>query len=150
MNKKLAMGFLVACLVILPLLAAPEKPTFQTAKSRALELHDSLIGLAAPQVRAKVTASARAARAYLAGCRKACDLHAFLTKDIKPRFARAGTDELRLLEALVFAETFKDMAQAEQLRLQDAMQQQQQVLQLISNISKSQHDTLKSIIQNLR
>ena len=34
--------------------------------------------------------------------------------------------------------------------LQNALQQQQQTLQMLSSISKSQHDTMKAIIQNLR
>jgi hypothetical protein len=46
--------------------------------------------------------------------------------------------------------TLEEIDQLDQLALQDAMQKQAQILQLISNISKIQHDTLKGIIQNLR
>jgi hypothetical protein len=43
-----------------------------------------------------------------------------------------------------------DMSRLDQLALQDALQKQQQMLQTISSIMKTQHDTLKAIIQNLR
>lgn len=46
--------------------------------------------------------------------------------------------------------TLEDIGQLDQVALQDAMQKQAQILQLISNISKMMHDTLKGIIQNLR
>lgn len=46
--------------------------------------------------------------------------------------------------------TLVDMGQMDQLDLQDAMQKQGQILQLMSNISKMIHDSLKGIIQNLR
>lgn len=36
------------------------------------------------------------------------------------------------------------------LDLQDSMQKQQQTMQMMSNLSKAQHDTLRSIINNLR
>ncbi len=43
-----------------------------------------------------------------------------------------------------------DMSQELQLQLQDAMNKQQQAMQILSNIMKNQHDTLKAIIQNMR
>ena len=43
-----------------------------------------------------------------------------------------------------------DDAQMANIDLQNSLQKQQQLLQTISNISKNQHDTLKSIIQNMR
>lgn len=55
---------------------------------------------------------------------------------------------LQKLEADLSAAS--DMAQLAQIDLQDAMQRQQQVTQMISNIMKSQHDTMKSTIQNLK
>jgi predicted nucleic acid-binding Zn-ribbon protein len=46
--------------------------------------------------------------------------------------------------------TLEEIDQLNQLDLQDAMQKQAQLLQLMSNISKQIHDTLKGIIQNLK
>ena len=43
-----------------------------------------------------------------------------------------------------------DMSQLQQLELQDALQKEQQAIQMISNIMKMQQDTLKRIIQNLK
>lgn len=43
-----------------------------------------------------------------------------------------------------------DMSQQLQLQLQDAMNKQQQAMQILSNIMKNQHDTLKSIINNMK
>lgn len=150
MANKVLVGSLTALPLIGLLVAAPEKMTFQDARVRALDLHRSLIGFAAPAVKEKVTASARAARAYLAKCGAGCDLGAFLSSDLKRRFSRAKAKEAQVLEALAFAETISDMSQMDQLKLQEAMQKQAQILQLISNISKMQHDTLKAIIQNMR
>jgi len=47
-------------------------------------------------------------------------------------------------------QTMTDMSQQLQLQLQDAMNKQQQAMQILSNIMKNQHDTLKSIINNLK
>ena len=47
-------------------------------------------------------------------------------------------------------QTMTDMSQQLQLQLQDAMNKRQQSMQVLSNIMKNQHDTLKSIINNLK
>ena len=47
-------------------------------------------------------------------------------------------------------QTMADMSQQLQLQLQDAMNKQQQAMQILSNIMKNQHDTLKSIINNMK
>lgn len=47
-------------------------------------------------------------------------------------------------------QTLSDISQMMQLELQDAMNKQQQAMQILSNIMKNQHDTLKAIIQNMR
>ena len=47
-------------------------------------------------------------------------------------------------------QTMSYISQQLQLQLQDAMNKQQQAMQTLSNIMKNQHDTLKSIIQNMR
>ncbi len=150
MDKKVLTGSLALILMVGPLLAAPEKMTFQEAKSKAAELHGSLIGSASPAVKARITASAQAARSYLAKCGAKCDLGTFLSADLKRRFTRVRPDELQLLETLAFSETVSDMSQMDQLKLQDAMQKQAQMMQTLSNISKMTHDTLKGIIQNMR
>lgn len=46
--------------------------------------------------------------------------------------------------------TMTDMSQLSQLQLQDAMNKQQQALQMLSNIMKHYHDTLTAIINNMR
>ena len=62
-----------------------------------------------------------------------------------PDDAQALIDEL---EARL--DTMSDDTQMMQLELQDAMQKQQQMMQTLSAIMKSQHDTLKAIISNMR
>ena len=47
-------------------------------------------------------------------------------------------------------QTMTDISQQLQLQLQDAMNKQQQSMQTMSNIMKNQHETLKSVIDNLR
>lgn len=47
-------------------------------------------------------------------------------------------------------QTITDTSSQLQLQLQDAMNQQQQAIQILSNIMKNQHDTLKAIIRNMR
>lgn len=150
MREELLAGSLAFVLLVGPLLAAPQDLTFQEAKAKAVELHGSLIGSASPAVKARIAASAQAARSYLAKCGAKCDLGTFLTADLKRRFPRVRPGELRLLETLSFAETLADMSQMDQMRLQDTMQKASQMMQTISNISKTTHDTLKSIIQNMR
>jgi hypothetical protein len=130
--------------------ASADKPSFQTAKTQAVGLHRSLISAASPSVRAKITASAQAAREYLAKCGRACDLQAFLAKDLRGRFTVKKDLDLQVLQALAFGEAFSDISQADQLKLQNEMEKQTQMIQLMSNISKTTHDTLKGIIQNLR
>ncbi len=43
-----------------------------------------------------------------------------------------------------------DLSALTRLRLQQAMQEQTQAFQIISNIMKNMHDTAKAIIQNMR
>lgn len=150
MKNKGIISYLVVFLYAGMLLAAVEKPSFQIVKGKALELHRSLIGFATPAVKSKIAAAAQAAKGYLAACGRTCDLGRFTSKDLKARFTGLTGQELPLLQALVFAETVGDDSQLDSLELQENMQKQSQFLQAISNIMKSQHDTLKAIIQNLR
>ena len=43
-----------------------------------------------------------------------------------------------------------DMSQMDQLKLQDAMNKQQQAMQTLSNLLKANHDTATAIINNLK
>jgi hypothetical protein len=72
-----------------------------------------------------------------------------------PEFKDPGQMSASELEQAINAttanlKTLEEIDQLDQLALQDAMQKQAQIMQLMSNISKIQHDTLKGIIQNLR
>jgi hypothetical protein len=149
MNRKAVIGSLSLFLAAAVLPAPAEKLSFQTAKAQALGLHRDLIAFAFPAVRSGITASAKAARAYLAQCGRACDLHAFLMKDIRGRFSLRKKAESRLLESLIFWVTIADMSELDQMELQDA-QQLNEVMSTLSAISKNSHDALKAIIQNLR
>jgi hypothetical protein len=64
----------------------------------------------------------------------------------------AGAEQARALlkDLNDTLQTMTDMGQMLNLALQDAMQKQQQVMQMLSAIMKNQHDTLKAIIQNMR
>jgi len=56
--------------------------------------------------------------------------------------------EMRTMEKQY--QTASDMTQMMQMELQDAMNKQSQAIQTLSAILKSQHDTVKAIIQNMR
>lgn len=58
--------------------------------------------------------------------------------------------KLKMEEMEGYLANMGDVKQDFQFRLQMAMQQQQQAMQIMSNISKMIHDTAKAIIQNLR
>ncbi len=47
-------------------------------------------------------------------------------------------------------QTITDISQQLQLQLEEAMNKQQQLMQTMSNIMKNQHDTLNSIIRNMK
>ena len=73
----------------------------------------------------------------------------FLERDV-PWYARNRD----LLDApyahIALYESLGDLSQMDNLMLQDAMQEQQELFQLLSNLSKSMHDTAKAIISNLK
>ncbi len=150
MKMKLAIGFMVGLFVLGSAQASKPQNSFETTRKRALEVHAALIPHVAPQVRAKISASAVAFRKYLVGCGRNCRLYRFSSEDLRARFKRVPERELHLLMALAFAEAVSDMTQMDQLALQDTMQQEQQFIQTISDIMKDENDTLKAIINNLR
>lgn len=150
MKMKLVIGLMVGLFVVGTVQAAKSQNAFETTRRRALEVHAALISHTAPQVRAKISASAVAFRKYLAGCGRNCRLYRFSSEDLRARFKRVPERELHLLMALAFAEAISDMTQMDQLALQDTMQKEQQFIQTISDIMKDENDTLKAIINNLR
>lgn len=69
------------------------------------------------------------------------------------RYERTWKDfviSLRKTNLNLSAESIHKLADELILNLQDAMQKNQQVMQMLSNIMKNMHDTTKSIIQNMR
>ncbi len=132
--------------------AAPrsDKVPFATTKRQIIELHASLITRAAPPVRARISASAEAARQYLATCGRSCRLYPFLRKDLTRRFTRLTDPEFRLLFGLVFAEMAQSNAEATELRLQEIFNKENQVLSLLTNLLNEKHETTSSVIDNLK
>lgn len=47
-------------------------------------------------------------------------------------------------------DTLDDMAQMDMLKMQDSMNQQSQLMQMMSNIIKQQNDTSKAIVNNMK
>lgn len=150
MKTKLGIGFMVGLFLVGTVQAATSQKAFESTRKRALEVRASLISHAAPQVRAKISASAVAFRKYLSGCGRNCGFYRFMSGDLRARFKRLPERELHLLMSLVFAEAVLDMSQMDQLALQDAMQKEGQCIQTISEIMKNENDTLKAIIKNMR
>ena len=138
------------CLIVGAAAGIIQEISFEDTRIKALEFHRSLIGYAMPEVRAKITASALAAKAYLAECKLKCDLNSFLSNDLKKRFPGISDKPLQLLIALVFAETVGDDSQLVKIEFKATLQKEQQIIQLMSNMMKNEHDTLKAIIQNLK
>ena len=58
--------------------------------------------------------------------------------------------ETLLVEAEDALETIEDMNQMDMLELQDAMEEQQRLLQMLSNIMKNMQDTMDAIVQNIK
>jgi hypothetical protein len=150
MKTKGIVIFLSAVLTFGVVAPAAGQTAFAAAKVKALDLHRSLIGFAAPQVRGKITASAQAVKSYLAQCGRGCDLEKFSASDLGNRFGRLSDSELSLLKALVFSELVGDSNRMDNIEMQDNLQAQQQFIQTILTIMKSQNDTLMEIIRKLR
>jgi hypothetical protein len=148
MKRTCIIGLLAGVLAIGITGAAPAKTPFETARGQAIALHRSLINDAKPQVRVKISASARAAKSYLVRSRQDCDLYQFCANDLRTRFPRITEQELQVLMVLVSAEIFSD-SQMANIDLQNVLQKQQQLIQLISNVAKSQEDTALSVIRKI-
>lgn len=58
--------------------------------------------------------------------------------------------QTEILAAEARLKILQDMSQLDQLSLQDAMQKQQQMIQTISNVMKTQQDTSQAIIRNIK
>jgi hypothetical protein len=128
----------------------PSPPTFESTMKKALDLYASLISRASPQVRTKINASALAFKNYLAQCSRNCDLYQFCLKDLMARFTSLTDSQLHLLMTLVFAEATSNMSQQMQFQLQGSMQIENRIFTTISNVLKTQHDTLNASISNIR
>ena len=61
--------------------------------------------------------------------------------------ATLGTLQSELEDSL---QLFQSLTEQDNLRLQQAAQEQQRIMQLLSNLMKIQHDTVKAIIGNVR
>lgn len=128
----------------------PPPATFESTRSEALELYASLISRAIPQVRAKISASAQAFKNYLAQCSRSCDLYQFCFRDLMARFTSLTDSQVHLLMTLVFAEAVSNMSQQMQLQLKTVMQIENRLFTTVSNVLKTQHDTLNASISNIR
>jgi hypothetical protein len=128
----------------------PPPATFESTRSEALELYASLISRGIPQVRAKISASAQAFKNYLAQCSRSCDLYQFCFRDLMGRFTNLTDLQVHLLMTLVFAEAVSNMNQQMQLQLKTGMQTETRIFTTVSNVLKTQRDTLNASISNIR
>lgn len=128
----------------------PLPPTFESTRKKALDLYASLISRAAPQVRAKINASALDFKNYLAQCSRSCDLYQFCFKDLMARFTSLTDTQVHLLMVLVFAEAASNMSQQMQLELKTVMQIEQRFMSAISNAMKATLEIQKATISNIR
>lgn len=75
----------------------------------------------------------------------------YIENDVVTSVLSSAKDAMTLEQELEQnLQTMSDMTQMMQLDLQDAMNKQAQAMQTLSAIMKSQHDTLKAIINNMR
>lgn len=141
--------------------AAPVKPrALSLQASRDVKVSRDLDQVIATPVSAEMSVAEQKAVTELAqkavGLRNAREYRQQLRQRLaEVREALADNPEDGALQAEMQALEEKlaaadDMTQMMQLQLQDAMQKQQQAFQLLSNIMKSQHETTKSIIQNIK
>lgn len=150
MKMKWAVGLASGCFVVGSVLAAEPRVTFESTRAGAIKFHASVISGAAPQVRARVSASAAAFRRYLAGCGRNCRLYQFLSEDLRTRFKRVSERELHLLMTLVFAEATADMTDLKKMDMQNTLQDYQRAVETISNVAREESDDAKKILGNLR
>jgi hypothetical protein len=151
MNEKLAIALMTGFLVFGIIQAGVPQTDFESTKRKALDLYTSLVSLAAPQVRVKISASALAFKNYLAQCSRKCNVYQFCFNDLKARFTSLTDNEVYLLMALVFAEAVSGMSPQMQLKLSDpASWEENRQFTMISTILKSKNDILKATIKNIR
>ncbi len=150
-RRRIGLGLLTAFLAAAAVQAAApdDRAAFEAAKRRALELHAALISKVAPSARAKIAASAQAGRAYLAGCRRSCDLHRFLSADLTARFTRLSQKQLDLLVVLTFAEAVK-MGTEVKREAFDARDPSQRSYETLSEMIAKIETTAESIVQNIK
>ena len=148
MKTKWILGLLAGTLIAATAAGAPPKPVLDTVRAQALAAHRSLINEANPQVRAAISAAARAGREFVMHPPKDADLSQFLSQDLRARLPRITDQQLQILLVLAFAEMTTDAQMADQ-DLQNALQKQQQALQMLSNISKNINDTAMAVIRKI-
>lgn len=152
MRTTLTIGFMMTLLAMGTVHAAQkdDKAAFKAIRKDASAFHDSLISHVAPPVRAKMGASSAAARRYLSGCGRSCDLYSFLSKDLTARFTRLTTRERDLLIGLVFAETAATDREVDMLRLQEVVQKREQLLKFLTDIVNTEHETAAQLVSNIK
>jgi hypothetical protein len=152
MKMRLTVSLTMALLAIgtIGAVQQDQKATFETTKTRMIALHASLISAASPPVRSKISASSEAARRYLAGCARRCDLHSFLTKDLRGRFTRLSSRELDLLIGLVFAETVTRDSELLEIKLQELQAKRDLVFATLTKMLQESHETQMSVVSNIK
>jgi hypothetical protein len=152
MTRTLTVGLMMGLLAIGTIGAAQQdqKAAFEAIKTKTIAWHGSLISAAAPPVRARITASSAAARQYLAGCTGRCDLHSFLTKDLKGRFTRLSSRELDVLMGLVFAETTSRDSELLDVRIHELQSKRDLLLTLLTKLLQESHEAQMSVVSNIK
>ncbi len=152
MKMTLTVGFITSLLAMAMIGAAQQdqKATFESTKTKMIAWHTSLISSAAPAVRTRITASAAAARQYLAGCARRCDLQSFLSKDLGGRFTRLTTRERDVLIGLVFAETATRDSELLELKIQELQQKRDQLIGMLTKLLEESHETQMSVVKNIK
>ncbi len=150
MKTKMAIGLLTGLFVFGTAQITVSQTTFESTKKSALDLYASLISLATPQVRDKISAAATAFQTFLAQCAPNCDLYQFSVNDLKRRFPSLTEMQLQLLITLVFAQVVRALTPQMDLQLSAAYHTESRIYTTISNILKTKLDTLKATISNIR
>ncbi len=150
MKTNLTISLMVGLFVLGTVQVGVSQTTLESTRKEALDLYSKLIPLAQPQVKAKIGDSALAFNKYLTQCSRNCDFYQFFFKDLMSRFANLTDTQFNLLMALVFAEGVSKMSLEMQRQLWDNMQRENRSYTLISNVLKTQWDTLKGSITNIR
>jgi hypothetical protein len=127
-----------------------QKAAIEATKQKVITLHASLISHAAPPVRGKIDASAAAAVQYLGGCGRNCNLHSFLSGDLRTRFTRLTVQERDLVLGLVFGEMLNTDNERATLALNDAFSKRNLMLEVLTKMLQAKDETLMSTLSNIK